>query len=123
MSKTTWLRKRASDAEANEMPEKASHYRAAADEIDFLKSENERLKRAYLRYEFDAALANDALRRVYDALMSDPPHGPQKHVGPDDVIYQLDGQLMYHAINAARDALTKLNPSRAVSSASTDLNQ
>lgn len=55
----------------------------------------------------------DALRKVYEALMSDPPHGPQKHVGPDDVIYCLDGQRMYHAINAARDALALVRESSA----------
>lgn len=58
-----------------------------------------------------APMMLDALAKVYRALMSDPPHGPQKHVGPDDVIYCLDGQLMYHAINAARDALALVRAS------------
>jgi hypothetical protein len=58
----------------------------------------------------------DALRKIYAALMSDPPPGHvQKHVGPDDVIYQLDGQLMYQAINAARDAIAKAVPPSEVS--------
>ena len=50
----------------------------------------------------------DALRRIERALLSDPSDGgPQKHVGRDDVIYRLDGQLMYVALNAARAALAK----------------
>lgn len=46
-----------------------------------------------------------ALEKIYAGLSSNPPRGEQKHVVGDGVIYRLDGQLMYHAINAARDAL------------------
>ena len=49
-----------------------------------------------------------AVQALHDALNSDPPDGgPQKHVAGDDVIYRLDGQAMYQAINRARAALAR----------------
>jgi hypothetical protein len=64
MTTVRWLRNRAETAFENEMPEKAGRYKAAADEIELLRAENERLKRAYLRYEFDAAVALDVLHKI-----------------------------------------------------------
>jgi hypothetical protein len=49
-----------------------------------------------------------ALKALYEALCSDPPDGgPQKHVAADGVIYRLDGEAMYQAINAVRTAIAK----------------
>ena len=51
-----------------------------------------------------------ALRKIYTALNSDPPDGgPQKDVYRDTVVYRLDGQAMYAAINEARAALANTN--------------
>lgn len=49
----------------------------------------------------------EALELMARALLSDPPDGPQKNVVGDDVIYRLDGQTMYLALNAVRDALAE----------------
>jgi hypothetical protein len=46
-----------------------------------------------------------ALEALYDALCSDPPDGPQKIVDGDGVIYRLDGQAMYQAINKVREVV------------------
>lgn len=47
-----------------------------------------------------------AMRAIFEALNSDPPDGgAQKDVYRDHVIYRLDGQAMYRAINLAREAL------------------
>lgn len=52
--------------------------------------------------------SREALQAILDALRSDPHDGgPQKDVYRDDVIYRLDGQMMYRAINLARAALAK----------------
>lgn len=45
------------------------------------------------------------LRTVLAALKSDSPTYPQKSITGDVVTYHLDGQAMYAAINAVRDAL------------------
>lgn len=49
----------------------------------------------------------EALEKVLDAHNTDAPGWPSKTVGGDDVVYHLDGQRMYIAINAARTALGK----------------
>lgn len=48
-----------------------------------------------------------ALKLVERALLSDPPTGPQTYIVGDDMIYRLDGQTMYHALNAVRAAIAK----------------
>lgn len=46
-----------------------------------------------------------ALEDARDALLSDPPVGPQKTVLADDVIYHLSGQRVGHALEAIRSLL------------------
>lgn len=50
----------------------------------------------------DREQAIQVVRELYAALNSDPPDGIQKEIDRDGVIYRLDGQKMYHALNAAR---------------------
>lgn len=49
----------------------------------------------------------EALVRIEKALRIDAPGVPQKLIVRDETIYQLDGQSMYVAINAARAAIAK----------------
>jgi hypothetical protein len=50
----------------------------------------------------------EALEKLHTALNSDPPDGgAQKDILPDTVVYRLDGQAMYLAINAVRAAIAK----------------
>jgi hypothetical protein len=64
-------------------------------------------EQAYANQQLMAAAPTmfDALVKIEAALRSDSPHGPQKNIVGDDTIYRLDGQAIYHAINAARDAI------------------
>lgn len=57
--------------------------------------------------------AEAALQLLYEALRSDPPDGgPQKHIMGDDCVYNLNGQDMYVAINAVRQALAAIADAR-----------
>lgn len=59
----------------------------------------------YARLSAQLATARKALEAAKEALLSNAPHGPQKTVCVDGVIYHLDGQTVGHALNLIRAAL------------------
>ena len=48
-----------------------------------------------------------AIDTAIEALLSDPPAGPQKSVLADDVVYHLSGQMVGHALEKLRAAKSK----------------
>ena len=49
----------------------------------------------------------EALGKAHDALLTDPPHGPQKSIIGDETIYHLDGQSVGYALDLIRAAIAK----------------
>jgi hypothetical protein len=78
-----------------------------AEKIEALVIERNEAKAALADARRDAERLRAALRECVGALNSDPPAGPQKTIDRDGIIYHLDGQAVYRALNTARAALAQ----------------